>query len=232
MIYDERHGIDQRLDNDCKTQKEKRHKIVMKKYLCILLIIIFTSCNMLKKTNLVTYDKGVVINGVCWATRNVDKPDTFTTNPENAGMFYVWNRKTAWNITDSILASKEGSAYPKGTEWEKANDPSPKGWCVPTLDEFKTLLDTNKVNNEWITRNGVNGRKFTDKATGNSLFLPAVGARGYDGRLYDSGLEGEYWSCTVEVPYGGYGLEFNRDTIELYYGSHTGGFSVRSVKEK
>jgi len=47
------------------------------------------------------------------------------------------------------------------------------------LDEIKTLLDTTKVSNEWITENGINGRKFTDKVTGNSLFLPAAGCRAY-----------------------------------------------------
>ena len=36
---------------------------------------------------------GVVINGVRWATRNVDKPGTFAANPEDAGMLYQWNRK-------------------------------------------------------------------------------------------------------------------------------------------
>lgn len=45
----------------------------------------------------------VEINGVCWATRNVDAPGTFTQNPEDAGMLYQWNRKTAWNVTDSIV---------------------------------------------------------------------------------------------------------------------------------
>ena len=34
---------------------------------------------------------GVLINGVCWATRNVDAPGTFAENPEDPGMMYQWN---------------------------------------------------------------------------------------------------------------------------------------------
>jgi len=38
-------------------------------------------------------ETGVVINGVKWATRNVDKPGTFVANPEDFGMLYQWNRR-------------------------------------------------------------------------------------------------------------------------------------------
>jgi len=36
-------------------------------------------------------DAGVIINGIKWATRNVDMPGTFAANPEDAGMFYQWD---------------------------------------------------------------------------------------------------------------------------------------------
>jgi len=38
-------------------------------------------------------ETGVVINGVTWATRNVDAPGTFVANTKDAGMFYQWNSK-------------------------------------------------------------------------------------------------------------------------------------------
>jgi len=34
------------------------------------------------------YDEGVIIDGVKWATRNVDVPGTFASSPEAPGMFY------------------------------------------------------------------------------------------------------------------------------------------------
>jgi len=39
-------------------------------------------------------DEGVVINGVKWATCNVDNPGTFVNRPETTGKIYQWNRKT------------------------------------------------------------------------------------------------------------------------------------------
>ncbi|MDR1698223.1 MAG: hypothetical protein LBR75_00145, partial [Prevotellaceae bacterium] len=47
-----------------------------------------------------TEDKGAIINGVKWATRNVDMPGTFAETPESAGKLYQWNRNVAWNTTD------------------------------------------------------------------------------------------------------------------------------------
>ena len=44
----------------------------------------------------------VIINGVKWATCNVDAPGTFAAAPESAGMFYQWNRKIGWSATDPM----------------------------------------------------------------------------------------------------------------------------------
>jgi len=142
-----------------------------------------------------TSDKGVVINGVKWATRNVDAFGTFASKPESQGKFYQWNRKTAWD-----------GSNPTGTDWEKANDPSPEGWRVPTLEEIKTLLNADKVSNEPTKQNGINGRKFTDKATGNSLFLPASGFRlaALDGMHVGADSYGYYWSSTEASAYTAY----------------------------
>jgi hypothetical protein len=51
---------------------------------------------------------------------------------------------------------------------------------------------------EWTTVNGINGRKFTSKTNGNSIFLPAAGLV-WDGELYDVGSFSCYLSST---PYG------------------------------
>ena len=175
-----------------------------------------------------TSDPGIVINGVKWATRNVNTPGTFANKPEGAGMFYQWNRKKAWAATGN--ATGWDSSTPTGTTWEKANDPSPADWRVPTLDEFKTLLDKNKVSSVWTTQNGVSGIKFTDKATGNSIFLPAAGLRNRsDGWLYLT--YGDYWSSTQVGSDFADLLSFNSDGADRnsYYRSY--GFTVRSVAE-
>jgi uncharacterized protein (TIGR02145 family) len=180
-------------------------------------------------------DGGVVINGVKWATRNLAAPGTFAAKPEDAGMFYQWNRKKAWPATGDVTGWDV--IIPEGNSWTKANDPSPAGWRVPTLDEIKTLFDRNKVSEEWTTENGVSGGRFTDKATGNSIFLPVVGLRGYkDGTLLSTSVTfGFYWSSTPNEGSGtdAYFLHFYSD---FSYWSSDGyrncGKTVRCVAEK
>ncbi|MCL2327276.1 MAG: leucine-rich repeat protein [Bacteroidetes bacterium] len=125
----------------------------------------------------------VEINGVKWATRNVDEPGTFAPTPESAGTYYRKNDRTVRDATGSVIG------------WDRltANDPSPNGWRMPTGEEQETLFDKEKVINEWVTQNDVSGRKFTDKATGVSLFLPAAGSCSFCfARPWNVGITGYY----------------------------------------
>jgi uncharacterized protein (TIGR02145 family) len=146
-------------------------------------------------------DEGVVINGVRWATRNVDAPGTFAARPERAGMFYQWNRRVGWSSTDPLLDSNGGDVWRNvsstATTWATTNDPCPRGWRVPTSEELRSLVDMDKVASRWVAENGVNGRRFTDIATSNSFFLPVAGLRNYtDGAPNGVGSSGFYWSST------------------------------------
>jgi len=208
-------------------------------YLLVILSLFFAvSCKKEKDDTGVTpnnpEEKGVVINGVRWATRNVDAPSTFAANPEDAGMFYQWNRKVGWSSTDPLVNHECGSTWnpdkPTGNSWEKANDPCPTGWRVPTYEEEQSLVNTGSF---WGELNGVKGRFF---GTGNQrVFFPAAGNRDYsDGTLYNLGGLGSCWSST---PYGSEGVAL------LYFTSgnanagasdsfiRTYGFSVRCVSE-
>lgn len=128
--------------------------------------------------------QSVLVNGVRWATCNVDAPGTFTKSPDDAGMFYQWNSKVAWPASGGIrdwrsvsvdIFDEEGHIY---YLWGDENDPSPKGYHVPTIDEVASLFDKDKVACIRTTRNGKLGCKFTDRSNGNSIFIPACGFRG------------------------------------------------------
>ena len=197
--------------------------------ICLASTTMFLGCDKDDKEppkDPLTYDKGVVINGVKWATRNVAAPGTFAANPEDAGMFYQWNRKKAWPTTGNI--TDWNTTFPEGNTWEKSNDPSPAGWRVPTLNEIETLFDNEKVTHELTEVNGVYGRKFTDKAKGNSIFFPAAGFRYFnDGTLYVDG-RGGYWSSTPSENNNTYFLNLKEGRVGIFYGSI--GYSVRSVE--
>jgi len=173
--------------------------------------------------------EGVVINGVRWATRNVGAPGTFVSSPCDYGEYYQFNNGT----TDFLLDNDYwNSVYANSDSWLPANDPSPAGWRVPTADEIQKLTDDNYVTWEWIDSNGLTGEKFTDKATGNSIFLPAAGFRFYyDGALCNAGYGGYYWSSTVYDAYYAYYLFFGSGYAYLGYYYRGNGFSVRPVAE-
>ncbi|GHT25851.1 hypothetical protein FACS189430_12470 [Bacteroidia bacterium] len=177
-----------------------------------------------------TTDAGVIINGVKWATRNIDEPGKFAVSAESTGKLYQWNRKKAW---DAVTVNVTGwdDTVPAGTSWATANDPSPEGWRVPTPAEMQSLCDAAKVTNEWLT-SPVNGLRFTDKASGITLFLPAAGYRGYsDGTLYGAGTYGNYWSSTANGTTSAYGLYFFSGDAYVGYYDRRYGFFVRSVAE-
>jgi len=175
---------------------------------------------------------GVVINGVRWSTRNVAAPGTFAANPEDAGMFYQWNRNVGWSSTDPMVNSNGGttwdSSIPTSNSWEKANDPCPTGWRMPTLEEQQSL---SAAGSEWTTENGVNGRIFGSGET--AVFLPAAGGRDGSGALYGVGSKGRYWSGTPhpdtrEHPFG---MDFNEGHAGTFNYPRSLGISVRCISE-
>ena len=140
-------------------------------------------------------ENGVIINGIKWATRNVDKPGTFAANPESTGMFYQWNRKTGWSGTDPMINSNGGTTWdtsqPTGTTWTEVNDPSPTGWRLPTSNEINSLISSGAV---WTQVNGVYGYRFGNGS--NTIFMPAAGFRdnAYSGKLAGVNDTDWYWS--------------------------------------
>lgn len=188
-------------------------QIVMKRLSILFLVIaaILTGCGdsgIKDKLSQQKLETGVVINGVTWATRNVDAPGTFAESPESPGMFYQWGKKVGWNCTNPPSNTQGGSdwdySYMPGTAWQSENNPCPPGWRVPTERELNTLLDDNAIEQEWVTVNGVKGCYFTDNISGNGIFLPAAGVfKVYGGAAFYfeardlsfrfAGYEGLYW---------------------------------------
>ena len=177
---------------------------------------------------------GVLINGVRWATRNVDAPGTFADNPEDAGMFYRWNDPTGWSTTNPLrrwydnewIAYNWSNASEEGTTWTLENDPCPPGWRLPMQAHLDNLHNQPST---WIQRNGVNGRIFG--IAPNQLFLPAVGNRSPTGALSNAGYWGHYWSRQGGSAAWVWILHFRSGVTNVDTGSRNAGFSVRCVED-
>jgi len=176
-------------------------------------------------------EKGVIINGIKWATRNVRTPGKFTAHPHDPGMFYQWNRKVGWSSTDPLVNSDGGTtwddSFPPGYAWARENDPCPDGWRVPTRVELASL-----GNGVW-TYTPTAGRSFGSED--NSIFLPAAGARNNNtGEHYSVYKSGLYWSSIMNPMYGEYCfyLSFFDTNVNTHFSINPAyGFSVRCVAE-
>ena len=191
---------------------------------------------------------GVVINGVRWATRNVDMPGTFAKTPESSGMLFQWDIKKAFNAVDELVEDdwqRWMISLGKEGKWSAENDPCPTGWRIPTHEELELLYNTHS---EWTTQNNVNGRFFG--IAPYQIFLPAVGFRetawqgsddyGFDifaGKLKFAGKGGYYWSQTsmgrgspvAWCLWFGKHFDTGREFLEVHYNWLSFGFNIRCV---
>lgn len=105
-------------------------------------------------------------------------------------------------------------------------------WRMPTQSEFQELIDNTA--NEWVTINGVSGRKYTSKTdTSKYIFFPAAGDC-YDGSVYNVGLIGSVWSSSLYASNPNYAWTLNFNSSYCYMnnlGSRYSGRSVRGVMD-
>jgi len=182
---------------------------------------------------------GVLINGVTWATCNVESPGKFAPHPSAPGMFYQWNRRVGWSSKDP-LANHEGGATwnnstPTGNIWEKANDPCPTGWRVPTRNELQSLVTSGSF---WGELNGEFGCFFGNGS--QRAFFNAASYRIDAGQLIGwlDDPYGLYWSSTSFGSNYAYNLFFNNSYLMsgnsyaiTEYIRRNWGFPVRCVAE-
>ena len=120
-----------------------------------------------------------------------------------------------------------------GLEDDAARAHMGNDWRMPTRDEFRELFDY--TNNEWISNykgTGVNGRKFTSKTNGNSIFIPASGYR-LGSSFRGQGRGGDVWSSSLNTALSGGALELGFGSGSVYMGNSGRyyGLAVRGVMD-
>ena len=193
-------------------------------------------------------------SGTLWANKNIG-----ASSETDSGQYFQWgdiNGFTAGQVTGTCKSKSFDWAnykYSDGTEsgttkyqgtgegkdglvtLEAVDDAAiinmHGNWRMPTEAEFTELL--NGTTNAWVTDyqgSGVNGRLFTSKANGKTLFFPAAGS--CNGRSVDNvGSSGSYWSSSLGTSnvIGGRRLGFRSGGCNIYYDYRCYGFSVRGV---
>lgn len=101
-------------------------------------------------------------------------------------------------------------------------------WHMPTREQLEELKAN--TTSTWVTQNGVNGRLFTSKINGNSVFVPAFGYV-YDGSVYNVGSYGYVWSSSVNEEYlsNAWYLTFGSSLLDMRYYARTFGQVVFGV---
>ena len=135
-------------------------------------------------------------SGTKWANMNVG-----AEKPEDYGLYFAWGEATGYTSDNS-----SGHSFTHNGNFESPEDDAAHvnwggSWYMPTVEDFKELLDN--TTNEWVVLDGVRCRKFTSTVEGltdKSIFLPAAGYF-YDTTLESQGLGGYYWSASPSTKY-------------------------------
>ena len=175
-------------------------------------------------------------SGTLWAEKNIG-----ANKPTDFGLYFSWGNVEGHaegsgydfgSSNDGPYASTPGAALtgniPTGNTYDAARKNMGAPWRMPTTSEFVEL--NSNCSSEWLTQDGVAGRRFTSNINGNSIFFPACGY--YRGTaLYSRGESGYYWSSSLQSSAYGYLLYFSSSGVnpQGYY-DRFNGFSVRGVQ--
>ena len=179
-------------------------------------------------------------SGTLWAATNVG-----AQKPTESGLYFSWADVQGYTA-EQVGKDKQFSCddykfgdYPNFTKYANADEAlnleddaahvhMGGDWHIPTPEQVEELI--NNTTSTWTTQDGVNGRLFTSKKNGKSIFIPAAGYA-WDGSLYDSGDVGVVWSSVLSAGSvdGGQSLGFGSDGANLNNYYRYGGFSVRGV---
>ena len=182
-------------------------------------------------------------SGTLWATTNVG-----ATSPEGFGNYFAWGETSpkstyTWGnyhwcngtnssltkySTNSALGIQDNKVV-LDTEDDAATQNWGAEWQMPSHDQVEELC--NECIIERTTLNGVNGRLFTSKHNGSTLFMPTAGH--YDGdNLVVNGVSGYYLTRDLYTSNCILAWILSVTTNSSSSGSRYKGYSVRPVRKQ
>ena len=152
---------------------------------------------------------------------NIKNPTTHycyssTTGPVTTTYYNMWDAQNT--TTNNVTSATKKTIY----------DPCPPGFCVPTGNLYGYM------SGKTMTWDGTNiGATWNTGITGNGLWFPASGCRGYSsGNTAAVGSKGHYWSATPNSANYGRFLFFDSSgwAVNGYGKAH--GMTIRPVAEE
>lgn len=135
-------------------------------------------------------------SGLLWARANLG-----ATIPESPGIYFSWGNTNGhpagagYDFSQAVYDTTPGASISADLSLSQDAARAVLGdpWRMPTAAEFKELNDN--CTSVWTSINGMNGRLFTSRVNGKTLFFPAAGY--YGGvSLYGKGAYGYCWSLS------------------------------------
>jgi len=179
-------------------------------------------------------------SGIKWATKNLG-----ASKPSDYGDYYAWGEtepKANYSWETYKWVTKDNLTKYNDTDGKTSLDPADdaataklgSSWRIPTSAEIAELLNPKYCTWTWTTQDDVNGYEVKSKKNGNSIFLPAAGAR-MGSELIEAGSFSGYWSGSLgaadtaaDTP-GARGLLFGGGDLGWDSLDRFCGFSVRPV---
>ena len=167
------------------------------------------------------------INGACWMTQNLRLSGGRTLTSADSNVASSWSFPStpldgsSYSYTDPQVTISSNTSYggyynfcaaSAGTNCQTSStvnttyDICPKGWRLPTLNEMS----------------GITGYA--------SAFSPVLSGNYYNGMLYGTGSNGNWWSATAYNSYYQYYLTYGGSSLYTIYNHKYFGFSVRCIR--
>lgn len=133
-----------------------------------------------------------------------------------------YNGISSFGVVDNLntLQSADDAAY---VNWGNS-------WRTPTYAEYKELLDN--CSSTVTSQGGQDGRTFTSKVNGKSIFMPITGWN--EGCLFNEDYDGLYWSSSLSTkgPLHAWYMSFDKiRSPKLWDNTRTRGCVVRPVTQ-
>ena len=176
----------------------------------------------------------VTINGITWASRNVDKFGFFTDFLTDQGKYYQFNRSIGYSFVNGNAEPTMLEYVNENSDWELFNDPCPCGWRLPTYLEVDNLRTSgyrwvNEPAGAWY---GSDAASATFEFPGNAIFLPAGGIISSTGMSVEAADWGYYWTKQQNIrQQHGHSLWFRDRTNSTNEVSKGAALFIRCVQE-